>query len=160
MSDPSLIELPARRAVCVRYAGPRSGLGGATRTVYGWVGTYFPNRIGDVTIQFSKRPKPDHVFAPTEPIHATIVFEIDDVVPEQAVLPDSMTLETLMPESLITTRYGGPLTALHETSLPWMESMTKRYALQPGYRQRMVEMKSTPTDPGWEVEVQLLRKPE
>lgn len=155
-SEDERVVLPERKSVVSAYSGPRSGLGGATRTVYAWVGTYFRERIGDVTVCFDSRPtdlsKPD----PDELIEVEVRFDVDDDFPFATKLPQELTTHRLPREEVLIHSYSGPLTGLNANIIPWMADAAARHKVKPGFRQRMVVMKKSPTDEGWQVEVELV----
>ena len=151
------VTLPERMSVVSDYQGSRKGLGGATRQVYAWVGTYFEERVGDVTVCLAKRPvdrsRPD----PDQEIEAEIRFDVDDDFDVHTKLPPGLEVRQVGGDSLLVHTYEGPLTGLNGDILPWLIETSSENDVKPGYRQRMVVMKKRPTEPGWVVEVQLVK---
>jgi len=147
---------PERLAVTSKYEGPRSGLGQATRTVYAWVGTYFKDRVGEVTVCFESRPvdlaKPD----PGEVIRAEVLFEVEEDFNKATKLPPGLKVEGLPREDVIIHTYEGALTGMNEDVVNWLIETSSECDVRPGYRQRMVVMKKKPTDSGWVVEAELV----
>lgn len=154
--DHERVTLPERRSVVSTYSGPRSGLGGATRAVYAWVGTYFRDRVGDVTVGFDMRPadlaKPD----PTEIIGVEIRFDVDDDFPLATKLPQGLKVHHVPREEVLIHSYEGPLTGMNADIIPWMTSAAREYVVRPGYRHRMKVTKKKPTDDGWVIEAELV----
>ena len=150
------VEFPARKAVVATYSGPKSGLGQATKTMYGWVGTYFKDRIPDIYVCLDERPAPGTAGDQAVHVNAEIRLEVDDHFSDATKLPEGLTVRKLPPEATIARRYTGPMPGFLKEVLPWMEEMAKQHNVAPGYRQRMVVMAKDPMSPDWEVEVELV----
>jgi hypothetical protein len=150
------VSLPSRKTVYSTYTGPRKGLGGASRLLYSWVGTYFADQIGDVTVCFSDLAAAKA--APGEIVEIEVRFDVDDHFSESTQIPDGLELKRVPPETLLLHTYEGPLTTLKEDVIPWLEASGAENDVKPGYRQRMVRMAKRPTSPNWEVEVALVLK--
>ena len=150
------VVLPERKAVVATYSGPRRGLGKGSRTVYAWVGTYFKDRVGDVTVCFDARPIDLAKTDPDETIGVEIRFDVDDDFPFATKLPQGLKVHRLPREEVLIHSYKGPLTGMNADILPWLRSAAEENDIRPGYRQRMVVMKKKPTDDGWVVEVELV----
>ncbi len=151
-----LVELPARRAVVAHYQGPRSGMGEASKAVYSWVGTYFKERASEVTVCLDSRPQGGGRPDPNEVVRAEVRFDVDDAFPENAILPDGLTLERIDPETITVREYTGPLTGMQMAIRPWIDDVCQEFEVLPGYRQRMLRTAQAPTSPEWRVEVQLV----
>ena len=150
------VSLPSRKTVFSTFIGPRKGLGTASRLLYSWVGTYFADQVGDVTVCFADLAAAK--VGPEEPIEIEVRFDVEDHFSESTQLPNELELKRVPPETLLVHTYAGPLTKLKEDVIPWLEATAADNEVKPGYRQRMVRMAKRPTSPNWEVEVALVLK--
>jgi hypothetical protein len=148
---------PERRVIFARYSGPRKGLADASKPLYAWVGTYFKDRIQDVTFCFAERAPEESMGDPEALIDVEMQLELDDYVARDTRLPEGLAIRTLPPETLLFGSYQGPLTGMRAAMIPWIEAMSQAFDVGPGYRQRIVRPGKSPDDPAWEVEIQLAR---
>jgi hypothetical protein len=145
---------PPRKTIYSSYHGPKAGLGAATRLLYSWVGTYFPDRVEDVTVCFADRAALDA--ERDAPIDVEVRFDVDEWFNPGTVLPQGLQLKRMAGEALLLHTYRGPLTGLNDALRPWLAEAARRRQVAPGYRQRMVRMAQRPDAPDWEVEVALV----
>ena len=153
MSDDLLEPLlvPPCKVVYSSYEGPRRGLGRATKLLYSWVGTYFADRVGDVTVCFSDRGSFDA--AGDAPVEVEARFVVDEPFSEKTRLPDGLEIKKVPGEVVLSTFYRGPLTGLKAAVRPWLKAVADGKPLEPGYRQRMITIADSPQSPDWEIEV-------
>jgi hypothetical protein len=137
-------KLPSRKAVYSEYSGPRKGLGDAQRLVTAWVGTYFEDRVNEVTICFAKRPtgppKPD------ETINVEVRFDLDAYISEHTKLPPGLNIKPLPEETVVYHQYEGPANRALIDAAMWMADADKRFKTRPGFRYRMVKMPANRED--------------
>lgn len=144
------VVLPQRRAIVTTYSGPKGNVGKGIQPLAAWVGTYYADRVGDITVYFAERPQGPE--PPTTPVQAKIFFEVDDDFHEGTKLPPDLKLERLPSQTVLYNTYTGPLTGLGPVMGKWLLAMQGSFDLKPGFWQRMLQQRPSPQDPGWEVE--------
>ncbi|MBN1944819.1 MAG: hypothetical protein JW797_04045 [Bradymonadales bacterium] len=156
--EPERTDLPQRKVLYATYEGPNSGLGKAVHPVYAWVGTYYQDRVSDVTVAYSHRPSPEEAGNKERQIQVEIRFDLDEYIPIETKVPPGLAIKQVASETIISRSFAGPLPEMQPRVFSWLEEMSERYPVASGYRQRFVTMAQRPDAPDWEIEVQLVLK--
>ena len=155
-TEPERTDLPSRKVVYIPYSGLNTGMGQGIRTLYAWVGTYYKDRVSDVTVCFDERPTQQTIKDRERHVEAEGRFDLDEYIPIDTKLPHGLVIKEVASESIITRAFKGPLPEIVPQSIDWLADMVERHDVAPGYRQRFIKMAKKPTDTDWEIEVQLV----